>query len=350
MSTLIGVKNLARVPLAKRDLLLYDKILVPQLHVDIETADAALRADLEWLVDAKLLEESVDPVTSHAALAPTDPLTPALHKLVLLAFEHAQLLGPGMGMDPVDLRAVASEAGSVLSTRIVAAHTQKLQDVRCVAMIHSAEGRSGFDVFGTVQSFLPHIIVLLDSISAGRVQLAPPPGMEPSDQLTRMYVDWMGGAVEELIASQSAGEVHTSPVLDIVLKELPLPDESVSWESIRDFRGDKEAWTNLLELRHWTRKVAAANTPAMEIREELEYLRASFDSHLRFHRMKTRPGIVRTLVTLPTALGKAAKLDFGGAVDALLIAKTREIALLEAERSAPGREVAYISKATEKFG
>jgi hypothetical protein len=350
VDTLIGVKNLPWAPLAKKDLLLFDKILVPHLHFYLGIANAALRADLEWLVEAAMLEESAPPFAAHTAEAATDRLTPALNYLSVLSFQFADVLGSAVDMDPELVRQVTSEAVSVLSTRIVAAHTQKLQGIRCVPMIHSAEGQSGFDVFGTFSSFLPHIVRLLDSISAGRIQLPPVVGVDPSDELTREFVDSMTAAVEEIKASQSAGEVHTSPVLDLVLKELPLPDETVPWDKIRDFRQNEDARANLLALRHWTRKVAAANTPAMEIREELEHLRASFDSHMRFHRMKTRPGVLRTLVSLPTALGKAAKLDFGGAVDALLIAKTREIALLEAERSAPGREVAFISKAAEKFG
>ncbi|HEX8432258.1 MAG TPA: hypothetical protein VF625_13300 [Longimicrobium sp.] len=350
MDTLIGVKNIARLPLAKRDLLFFDKILVPQLHVDIESADAALRADLEWLVGAGMVAESADPVASHAEVAATDPLTPALHRLALLAYEHAGVLGPAMGMEPASVRASATEAGSVLGTRIVAAHTQQVQGIRCVPIVQSSEGGSDFDVFGTIESFLPHIVVLLDALSSGAIRLAPPPGMEPSDELTAMYVAWMGGAVEEILASQSAGAVPASPVLDIVVKMLPIPDESVPWEKIRDFRDNADARTNLLGLRQWMRKVAAADTPAVEIREEIEFLRASFDSHMRFHAMKSRPGVLRTLVALPAAVGNALKLDFAGAVDALLAGKTREIALLEAERSAPGRELAFISNATEKFG
>lgn len=350
MDTLIGVKDLALSPLAKRDLLLFDRILVPQLYVDFRHADASLRADLEWLVNAEMLEDSTAALIAHTVVAPADPVTPALDKLSTLSYRYAHVLGPVAGMNPADVRGIASNAGSILTTRMVAAHTQELGGIRCVPMIHSGEGQSEFDVVGTISSFLPHIVSLLDSILKGRIQLIPAPGVDPSDRLTRGFVDMMTGAVERVMASQSAGEVHTSPVLDIVLKELPLPDESVPWEKIRDFRTDEDARANLLALRQWTRKVAAANTPAMEIREELEHLRASFDSHMRFHRMKTRPGVLRTLVSLPTALGKAAKLDFGGAVDALLIAKTREIALLEAERSAPGREVAFISKAAEKFG
>jgi hypothetical protein len=349
VDTLIGVKDLTAFPLAKNDLLLFDKILVPGLELRLESATASLRAELEWLVGAEMLEESVHPVIAQAAVADTDPLSPALVNLALLSFTYAHVLGPAAKIDSENVRRIAAEGASVLGTRIVAAHRQIIEGIRCVPMIHTAERQTGFDVFGTISAFLPHIVDLLDSISSGRTEL-PPTGVAPSEKLTGVFVDLMSRAVAEMMASQSAGTVATSPVLDIVLKALPLPEESVPWEKIRDFRDDADARANLLALRQWTRKVAAANTPAMEIREELEYLRASFDSHMRFHRMKTRPGVLRTLVSLPTALGKAAKLDFGGAVDALLIAKTREIALLEAERSAPGREVAFISKAAEKFG
>lgn len=61
--------------------------------------------------------------------------------------------------------------------------------------------------------------------------------------------------------------------------------------------------------------------------------------------MKVNAGVLETVVTAGAEIiENLIRLKFGRLAQALFAIKHRRIALLEAERSAPGREVAYIAK------
>jgi hypothetical protein len=88
-------------------------------------------------------------------------------------------------------------------------------------------------------------------------------------------------------------ETSRNTVLDVAVNSLPMPDESVAWQQIQEFRSDPDARLQLLELRAWMRKVAAANTPVYEIREEIETLRAAFEHAASPDEVSTRMDTVR---------------------------------------------------------
>jgi hypothetical protein len=97
----------------------------------------------------------------------------------------------------------------------------------------------------------------------------------------------------------------------------------------------------------------AATTPreTSELEQELEWLLHEYEEHMRLHRMKVNKGSLEVVVTLAAELVEdVAKLRLRNAAGLLFERRRREIALLEAERSAPGRELAYISKAKAAFG
>jgi hypothetical protein len=67
--------------------------------------------------------------------------------------------------------------------------------------------------------------------------------------------------------------------------------------------------------------------------------------------MKVTTGALETIVTAAgEALENIAKLKFGALTKSVFSVRHRKIQLLEAERQAPGRELAYIVKARERFG
>jgi hypothetical protein len=94
-----------------------------------------------------------------------------------------------------------------------------------------------------------------------------------------------------------------------------------------------------------------------EVEEKLEALLSSYEEHMRLHRIKTRWDILRTLVLAEVGFitggwltGLGALPGIAGMVTAPLYSvKQRKMALLEEERKAPGKEVAYIIKAKETF-
>jgi hypothetical protein len=139
-------------------------------------------------------------------------------------------------------------------------------------------------------------------------------------------------------------------VVTITLNLLPVPDESVPWEQIIEYRSDPDSQSKFLALRHWMSEVARAELTPAEVEEKLEHLIDQYRQHMKLHRMKTNIGTLETIVTTSAeVLGDLASFKWGKAAEALFSLKRRQVALLEGELTAPGSEVAYIVKARETF-
>jgi hypothetical protein len=139
-------------------------------------------------------------------------------------------------------------------------------------------------------------------------------------------------------------------IAHIVVHSLPIPKDDTPWEQIFEFREDEQSRDRLTELRHWMRKMTTKDVTQRELEDEIETLLHSYHRHMQVHKMKTDPGVLETIVTIgPAFLGNVMKLNFGEAAQALFTAKHRKIALLEAELTAPGKELAYISQVEKHF-
>ena len=144
----------------------------------------------------------------------------------------------------------------------------------------------------------------------------------------------------------------TAPVLEVVLKSMPIPDDETPWEAIIEFRNDPESMKRLRRLRVWVRKFANAATATSlpEMKEEIEVLLDEYEEHMKLHLMKVNKGATESLVTVA---GKVAedlvKVKWGELAKLPFILKERKISLLEAEAKAPNRELAFISMARSRF-
>jgi len=140
-------------------------------------------------------------------------------------------------------------------------------------------------------------------------------------------------------------------LIRLSLNALPVPDDTTPWEQILEYRSDPDSRSKFLALRHWMGEVARAELTPAEVEEKLEYLIDQYQRHMRLHRMKTNVGTLETVVTAGAeVLGDLVSFKWGKAAQALFSLKRREVALLEGELTAPGKEVAYIVKARETFG
>lgn len=143
----------------------------------------------------------------------------------------------------------------------------------------------------------------------------------------------------------------STPVHQIVLNALPVIDDSTPWEKVIDFRSDDAARASCLRLRNWMRKISDEAGSAIEIREELESLIADYVDHLRYHELRTKPGLIELVMTTAGSVAEhVLKGEWGSAAKALFQVRQQRIAFLDAERSAPGREVGYVVRAREAFG
>ena len=141
-----------------------------------------------------------------------------------------------------------------------------------------------------------------------------------------------------------------SIVSQIVINNLPLPNNETSWEQIFDYRQDSENQKSLLDLRRWIRKTSTENLSPIEIEEELEWLTNEFQRHMKLHKMKANTETLEVIVKTPfEVIENLLGLKFSKLAEPLFFIKKRQINLMEAELNAPGREISYIIKTKAIF-
>lgn len=156
--------------------------------------------------------------------------------------------------------------------------------------------------------------------------------------------------ISDRVFSKRGYPAKKENVAHIILHQLPIPSELTPWESILDFRHDSETAGKLLALRNWMNEVARAELPPNEIEEKLEWLIYDYKQHLDLHRMKINTTTLEAVVIATAEMFEhLVKFEFGKLAKGLFSLKHRRLDLIEGELNAPGREVAYIAKAKEKF-
>lgn len=143
---------------------------------------------------------------------------------------------------------------------------------------------------------------------------------------------------------------NKSDVAHIVINNLPIPNNETPWEQIIDYRNDPDTQKHLASLRRWISKISKENLSSIEIEEEIRSLVDDFQNHMKFHKMKANTEALEVLVNASAdVIGNLLTLKFSKIISPLFAIKKRELSLLEAELTAPGREMAYIIKTKETF-
>jgi hypothetical protein len=139
-------------------------------------------------------------------------------------------------------------------------------------------------------------------------------------------------------------------VIQIVLNALPVPDDSTPWEQILEYRNDGDSYHKFLDLRNWMGEVARSELSPVEVEQKLDHLISQYQRHMNLHKMKTKPGVLQTIIVTPADfVENLIKFNWGKIARNLFTLKQRRIALLEGELNAPGSEVAYIIKSRDAF-
>lgn len=139
-------------------------------------------------------------------------------------------------------------------------------------------------------------------------------------------------------------------VVRIALNEFPAPSDATPWESIEDFRRDKEARDKFWALKSWINKTAKAGLKQYEVVDELQSLMNDYAHYLRLHKMKTQVSVLEVLVTTTVGIAEGmVKFKWANAAKSIFKVGKANIALLEDERGIPGKEVAYIADAWKWF-
>lgn len=139
-------------------------------------------------------------------------------------------------------------------------------------------------------------------------------------------------------------------VINLVLTKFPIPDDSISWEALIDFKKNNDLQIYRLGLINWITEIANSNYNILEIEQKLEYLLKQYEERLKLEKIKYHTGSTEIVVTTSLAvIENLIKLNFSKAAETVFKLRNKKIDLLLGETLAPGREVAYINKTIEKF-
>ena len=137
-------------------------------------------------------------------------------------------------------------------------------------------------------------------------------------------------------------------VVKFLLSEVPEPDESVSWEQLRDFKSDPDTMTKYYALIKWINDIAQKDFSLNQIEEEYRYLYHDYANQYSIHKMKSNRGIIEVLVTVATDF-LTGQMGIGNMCTTLFSIEKHHYNFLEAETKFTGREVAYMYKIEQRF-
>ncbi|HDY87284.1 MAG TPA: hypothetical protein ENH82_04105 [bacterium] len=146
------------------------------------------------------------------------------------------------------------------------------------------------------------------------------------------------------------GEVTRDSAIRITLSEFPMPAVDTPWEAIRDFRLDKDAVHNFSKLKVWMNNAGKLGLKEYEIKDELRFLISEYSNSMSIHKLKKSSGTFETVVTATaSAIDGFARLNFTDAMKSIFQIHKQDVKLLEDEINLPGKEIAYIIGARNRF-
>jgi len=129
--------------------------------------------------------------------------------------------------------------------------------------------------------------------------------------------------------------------LSVVLERFPVCSSSVPFEEIVELRKDEDYWIRRTRLRRWMRQVR--DWQRIEVRQELEYLINEYQTYMKRSASKYSLTNIQTLLTVALGLAEDVTNFRWKSISETgfkIFHRTRH--LMNAEREAPGREIALV--------
>jgi hypothetical protein len=138
--------------------------------------------------------------------------------------------------------------------------------------------------------------------------------------------------------------------IQIVLNQIPLPDDSVPWEQVLEFRDDGELQGYLSGLRVWIAEFSRQKLNPKEAEEKLEWLIFQQSQYVKNNKASYNLNAVGTLlVTAAEVAEDLVKIRWGKAAKGVATLVSRKAGDLGHEMSGPAKELTYILRAQERF-
>jgi len=145
-------------------------------------------------------------------------------------------------------------------------------------------------------------------------------------------------------------KTNSIDVFGLLFNYFPTPDESVSYEQLIDFKNDDDSSLKFKRIISWSKKISRTDVSESELKEEIEYLLHEYENHMKIHKMKYYSGNFEAILVGTTEIIEdLIKIKWSKIVKKIFNIKRHKVNLLIGEAKAPGKELAYLSKAKEHF-
>ena len=307
----------------KRALILYSRVFVPDLGIShaFVDEDPSLRADLDWLREKGRVISLEDLTPDELARYDTQP----------------------------------KEYIGSLATQLVTLAEGKSRP-RDRPLPHSREDLS----FSFSLYLARFFAIYMNPVSRSKDSLpefeerrkrAYPELSQITDVATSYKVANELGVAYPKLFSLLAQPEKAEGVVRVIIDNIPVPHESTPFEQILDFVSDRDSRGQLAGVRRWIWDAVHSNLSVREIEDKLEHELYLFERHMDLHRMQRRTGTFETLVvTSAEILENLLRLKVGALAKGVLSIRSSDLALMQAELTAPGRELAYLYHARRTFG
>lgn len=315
----------------KRALFLFDRLALVNLnHSRLELRRAPhLRADLDWLVAQGYAFDLKNPVEEWREHY-RGVFAPGFDSIGRMQSEVVAFL------DYLRKKRTALRWNSRLDARL---RDQKLEaldvvESRLLARIHSIDLASRHDTDAVI---LQSDTYPLDGRSFDTIRVA-------AEQIEGMPAEFRH--IRDLML-----DTREEQTMTITLHAFPVPGDTTPLYEVTAFRRETEMQAHFMALKVWMNRTAAGELTPQQIEDELQHLMNEFESQIARARLSVGRTVVTTLAISSAAFAEElVRFRFSKALERLGAFRARKLALLGAEAAAPGRELAYIVKARQRFG
>ncbi|CAN5206746.1 hypothetical protein BH10PSE12_BH10PSE12_33200 [soil metagenome] len=169
-----------------------------------------------------------------------------------------------------------------------------------------------------------------------------------ADLRTKYGIDAV--ALPERFTPNVDARARRDDIVHIVLNQFPYPSDLTPWETIREYREDKESRAQWFRLKAWINQIAAGETNVIDFIDHLQERMYNYEETLKQHAMKHKQGTLEIVLSTTALFAEnLVKIKWSEATKKLFDFKRQKAELLTAERDIPGRAVAYIINTRERF-
>jgi hypothetical protein len=144
--------------------------------------------------------------------------------------------------------------------------------------------------------------------------------------------------------------VSRDDLYEIIISGIPIARDNVPWTDILSFRAEAASQQQQRALRLWISEVTNGKLSFGEAVDRIEYLKDEYRSHMKGAGIKTGTATLKTIVVGTAELIESAfKLKLKALAELPFRVIESKAELMEAERNAPGRPLAYVVRAEDAF-